>query len=360
MSPRNPRPRIISTSALARHLGLSRWTISRVLNGHAEVKPETCQRVRAAIEQLGFVPSALGRALRGGRTGMVGICFQALGSPIVSHKIATLQRILRGAGYRAPCELTDGNPELELEVVRHFLAIKVDGLVLVGGMTEANASAIVALVRAQHVPTVLVDPLQRYPLPTVELDREAAMHMALQHLLEQGHRRFALFGVDESVPYGRNRWRGIRRFAADHKLALEEHFTTLAEPGASALDFAYGNQLAERFLALPRRNRPTAVVALNDQIAIGAMSRLQQGGLAVPGDVSVLGFDNLDMSAHVTPLLTTVDQHVEPMMQTAVELLAADVAEPGVGEAPLRVISPLLVTRESTGLAPASVLRNQR
>jgi LacI family transcriptional regulator len=90
------------------------------------------------------------------------------------------------------------------------------------------------------------------------------------------------------------------------------------------------------------------------------MSRLQQGGLAVPGDVSVLGFDNLDMSAHVTPLLTTVDQHVEPMMKTAVELLAADVAEPGVGEAPLRVISPLLVTRESTGLAPVTVLRDQR
>lgn len=353
MSSRPPK-RINSTTALARHLGLSRWTISRVLNGHPEVKPETCRRVREAMERLGFVPSPAGRALRGGRTGIVGICFQALGSPIVARKIATLQRILRSAGFRALCELTDGHPDLELEVVRHFVAMKVDGLVLVGGMTAANATAIVDLLRGQATAAVVVDPLQRFPVATVELDRQEAMRLALEHLLALGHERFGVLGIDEKVHYGTNRWHGIRQFAAERRLAIDERFVLLAEPEPPALDFEYGRRLAERFLELNASDRPSALVALNDQVAIGAMSRLQYEGLVVPRDLSVVGFDNLDVSAHVTPRLTTVDQHVEHMMQTAVELLTARTPPEASGpdEPPRRVILPRIVTRESTGPAP--------
>ncbi len=310
------------------------------------------------MERLGFVPSPLGRALRGGRTGIVGICFQALGSPIVARKIATLQRVLRGVGFRALCELTDGHPDLELEVIRHFVAMKVDGLVLVGGITDSNTGAILELLRVQHMPVVVVDPLRRFPLPTVELDREEAMRLALRHLLEFGHRRFGVLGIDESVRYGVNRWQGIRRFAREHDLAVEEHFVRFVEAEPPDLDFAYGRRLADRFLALPESARPTALVALNDQVAIGAMARLQQNGVDLPRDVSLLGFDNLDVSAHVTPLLTTVDQHVEHMMETAVDRLTTETGcAAGSDEAP-RVIMPLLVARESTG--PARVSRSQR
>jgi DNA-binding LacI/PurR family transcriptional regulator len=353
VSPEKQTRSINSTSALARYLGLSRWTISRVLNGHTEVKPETCQRVRSAMVELGFVPSPLGRALRGGRTGLIGICFQALGSPIVARKIATLQRILREAGFRALCELTDGHPDLELEVIRNFVAMKVDGIMLVGGLTEANASVITTLLARQRVAAVLIDPLQRFPLPTVELDREEAMRIALHHLLTLGHDRFGMLGIDESVRYGLIRWRGIRRFAVDQQLDLARQFVRFSEPDPPALDFAYGGRLAEQFLAVPVAQRPTALVALNDQVAIGAMSRLHQGGVAVPQDVSLLGFDNLDVSAHVTPRLTTVDQLVEHMMQTAVDLLAAQTAGSVATEPTPRVIVPQLVARDSTGRAPA-------
>lgn len=310
------------------------------------------------MERLGFVPSPVGRALRGGRTGMVGICFQALGSPIVARKIATLQRILRGAGFRALCELTDGNPELELEVIRNFVAMKVDGIVLVGGITEANAGAVVTMLRAQHAPAVVVDPLQKFALPTVELDREEAMRLALRHLAEFAHRRIGILGIDEAVSYGTNRWRGIRRFVDEYGWDVAAQFVLLTEPEPPALDFDYGERLANQFLNLTPEQRPSALVALNDQVAIGAMSRLQHSGLVVPRDVSVLGFDNLDVSAHVMPLLTTVDQHVDQMMQTAVDLLAEQTENPASVDAPPRVIMPLLVARESTG--PAGVAPSQR
>lgn len=319
-----------------------------MLNGHPEVKPETSRRVREAMLQLGFVPSPVGRALRGGRTGMVGVCFQALGSPIVARKIAALQRVLRGAGFRALFELTDGQPDIELEVIRHFIAMKLDGLVLVGGVTAANESAITAMLAQHRTPVVLIDPARDHALPTVEIDREHGMRLALEHLLDLGHERFALLGIDDAVAYGRARWEGIRKVARSRRLSLERQVVTLAEPAPDSLDFAYGRRLAERYLRLTRR--PTAVLALNDQVAIGAMTRLQHEGLVVPRDLSLVGFDNLEVAAHVNPRLTTIDQQVDDMMTHAVELLtdAAVVAGDATAPAP-RVIKPALIVGESTG-----------
>lgn len=345
MTPEQPQGPIASTTALARHLGLSRWTISRVLNGHPEVKPETSRRVREAMVQLGFVPSPVGRALRGGRTGMVGVCFQALGSPIVARKIAVLQRVLRAGGFRALFELTDGHPELELEVVRHFIAMKLDGLVLVGGMTVENEAAITAMIAQHRTPVALIDPARDYSLPIVEVDREHGIRLALEHLLKLGHERFALLGIDESVAYGQARWDGIRAVARSRGLSLERQFVTITDPAPDRLDFTYGRRLAERYLQL--RTRPRAVLALNDQVAIGAMTRLQQAGLIVPRDLSVVGFDNLEVAGHVNPRLTTIDQQVDDIMAHAVELLTSRAS----AGAP-RVVKPALIVGESTG--PAS------
>lgn len=351
VSTKKPTAPIVSTTALARHLGLSRWTISRVLNGHTDVKSETTRRVQEAMRELGFVPSPLGRALRGVSTGVIGVCFQAIGSPIVARKIATLQRILREAGYRALFEVSDDGPALETQIVRHFVATRVDGLILVGGMTEENSKAIPNLLRQNRIPLVLVDPIRRFPVPTVELHRELGMHLALDHLMTQGHRRFALLGIDEQVAYGRDRWAGIKTFIATHNLSLERNIVPLSEPKPPALDFEYGRRLAQRLLELP--DRPTATVALNDQVAVGAMARLQQAGLAIPRDMAIVGFDNLDVSAHVTPLLTTVDQHVESLMQTAVDLLRDQTGGEVVPDpAPHRAVEPLLVVRESS-VSPA-------
>jgi DNA-binding LacI/PurR family transcriptional regulator len=343
-----PQGPIASTTALARHLGLSRWTISRVLNGHPEVKPETSRRVREAMIQLGFVPSPVGRALRGGRTGMVGVCFQALGSPIVARKIAALQRVLRGAGFRALFELTDGQPEIELEVVRHFVAMKLDGLVLVGGMTTENETAILAMLAQHHIPVVLIDPARQFALPTVELDREHGIRLAFEHLLGLGHTRFALLGIDEDVAYGHARLEGIRKIAKSRRISFDKQIVTLTEKAPAGLNFDYGRRLAERYLQLAAR--PRAVLALNDQVAIGAMTRLQQAGLAVPDDLSLLGFDNLEVAGHVNPRLTTIDQQVDEIMTHAVELLTRQTAPAGLPESErVRVVQPALIVGESTG-----------
>ena len=113
---------ITSTKDLAEHLGLSRWTVSRVLNGHPEVKEETRRRVLDAARELGFSPNAMARGLRGGSTGLVGVCFQEIESPALAKKTAFLQQQLRAMGFQGMIELTDGDPNLEESVLRHFLS----------------------------------------------------------------------------------------------------------------------------------------------------------------------------------------------------------------------------------------------
>lgn len=347
MSIGKPNRPILSTSALARHLGLSRWTISRVLNGHRGVREETVTRVREAMKELGFVPNLMARGLRGGRTGLIGISFQGFDLPIFVQKIAVLQSALRDGGFRSLIELTDRNPALERDVVAHFASVRVEGVVLVGGPTETGSGGVVDFLSDRGIPTVIIDPGVPVPLPTVEVDRSAGMRLILQHLRALGHRRPVLLGLDRTIPYGCSRWRGIDAFAREEGLDPVRAFTVIADESVDAMDYDYGRRLAARVLDLAER--PTALVALNDQVAIGAMARLREAGLDIPGDLSIVGFDNLEVSAHVSPSLSTIDQCVVALMQTAVDLLRNQLATGlQAAVAPVR-ITPRLVLRHSTG-----------
>jgi len=347
MSIGKPDRLIGSTTALARHLGLSRWTISRVINGHSGVSVETARRVTEAMKELDFVPNVMARGLRGARTGMIGVCFQGFDIPIFVQKMAVLQRALRAAGYRALIEMTERDPELEREVVHHFSAVRVEGVVLVGGPTLGDPAGVIGLLQDRQIPAVVIDPGFPVSIPAVEVDRCAGMKAVLTHLLGLGHERFALIGVDRSMVYGASRWSGVESIIEDRGLSMEEQFIVLAEPGGDGMNYDYGRRLAERFLDTD--DRPTAIVALNDQVAIGAMARLRESALMVPGEISVVGFDNLEVSAHVSPGLTTVDQGVVNLMETAVSVLTRQLeGREDFGSAPV-LIRPDLVIRGSTG-----------
>ncbi|MEZ5276262.1 MAG: LacI family DNA-binding transcriptional regulator [Opitutaceae bacterium] len=350
MSIGKPDRPISSTSALARHLGLSRWTISRVLNGHAGVREETVIRVREAMKDLGFVPSVMARGLRGGRTGLIGISFQGFDIPIFVQKVAVLQTALRRVGLRSLIELTDRDPGLERDVAAHFVSVGVEGIVLVGGPAGSGTGGVVDFLRDRAIPTVIIDPGVSVPLPTVEMDRGEGMRLILHHLRQLGHRRPVLLGLDRTIAYGPSRWRGIDSVAVEEGLDPASAFTTILEETVDAMDYDYGRRLADRVLGLSPR--PTALVALNDQVAIGAMARLQESGIEIPRDLSMVGFDNLEVSAHVSPSLTTIDQRVTVLMQAGIDLLRNQM-DSGFGAAvkPVR-IKPNLVIRRSTGPAP--------
>lgn len=336
--------RVEGTAGLAQHLGISRWTVSRVLNGHGGIREETRKRVLAAVEDLGFEPNKLARGLRGLPSGLVGVSFPHLEAMILARKSQELQRELTEAGFRALFEMPNGDPEMEAAVVRHFLSINVDGIVLIGSTLEAG-TPVFEEVRSRGVGIVAVDARHALPIPRVSLDRGKAMELKLRHLTELGHRRIAVLGLGSDDMYQAIRRRGLRRAAGLVGLDFENELQFIDEPGHNQQSYAHGSILAEKVLQLGP-DGPTALFCLNDRIAVGTLRGLQGAGFRVPGDFSVIGLDNLPETAWTNPPLTTVDQNIGELMKMAQKALWARVDG---ARAPHYKVPPLLITRSSTG-----------
>ncbi|MBK1857019.1 LacI family DNA-binding transcriptional regulator [Cerasicoccus arenae] len=335
-----------TTAALARHLGLSRWTVSRVLNGHPGVLPETVERVRSAMAEVGFQPNTLARGLRGGRTGIVGVCFQELESPILARKVSLLQHALREFGYHALIELTNGDRELERAALRNFLSMQAEGAVLLGSMLTQEDTALTAW---QGKPIIWVDPEKQVSGEQLSIDRPHSMRLVLDHLYGLGHRRFAVLGIDPGNPYGAFRWPAFEKHCRRLKIDIKKDAMQLFNPSQAVHNYDYGRELVERMLS-SKKPLPTGIIALNDRVAIGAINRLLEAGLETPRDVSVVGYDNLDICDHMKPTLTTIDQCAERLMcQTAARLveLLAD-GNLSNAKSSRKLIKPKLIVRNST------------
>jgi DNA-binding LacI/PurR family transcriptional regulator len=342
-----------TTAALARHLGISRWTISRVLNGHSGVKEETVRLVKQAIEELAFEPSALARGLRGVHTPTVGVCFQDLESPVLAMRAASLQHRLREEGYQTVIELAGESADLERGAIRRFVAQHVDGIVLIFSRLTEDDSAFRLLERSQ-TPCFWLDPEHPVPGDRIQLDRARSMKLLLEHLTSLGHRRIALLGIDPANRFGAMRIPGLRKHAPEYGLDFERDFIPVFHPGETKHTFEYGYKLAGELLNQHSAGLPTAIIALNDRIAIGAINRLRQDDIRVPQDVSVTGYDNIAVAEHYHPSLTTVDHQTDLLIDLAVRGLL-DRLSTSKKHLPTREtqVHPKLVIRHSTGPAPA-------
>ena len=336
---------ITSTKELAEYLGVSRWTVSRVLNGHPEVKEETRRRVLDVAREHGFAPSAMARGLRGGSTGLVGVCFQELESPALAKKTAFLQRELRAMGLQGMIELTDGEPDLEESVLRHFLSLKPDGIILVASTLKADNPTIQYLI-STGVPTVLVDPIHDLPFPSINLDRSTIMEMLVTHLWEGGHRQFALLGIESDLVLGQIRIEGIRRGIEKFKGNYTRQVKSYTEVGFGLQDYGYGYSLAKNILS--SEDNSSAWIAMNDRLAIGALSYLRERSIDVPEQIAVVGFDNLDISSWYDPPITTVDQVVSKVFREAVDRLIQSVQNSDNCPKEVEWILPELVIRKTS------------
>lgn len=338
-----------NSTELAKHLGVSRWTVSRVLNGHDDVSPKTRERVMNAIEELGFRPSVLARGLRGGRTGVIGISFQELDSPILARKVSLLQRRLREAGQRGILELSSGDRDAEITSLQHFLDFRVDAIVLFGTRLS-DREAIIREILARGIPLLAADPESALPVPTIRLDREEAMRQCVRHLLDFGHRRFVLLGMTSDPMYGPVRMRGLQVALREHGINPDEALHLLGETKSDLWTYDYGHRLGQEWMDLP--TPPTAAIALNDRIAIGAMRALKQRGRRVPDEFSIIGFDNLEISQWTEPSLTTVSQETTQSTQAIVNNLQKLLGnDKGQKAARSQTIIPRLLVRDSTGPA---------
>lgn len=336
---------ITSTTELGRHLGLSRWAVSRAINGQSGVSAETVALVRAAMKEHRFVPNPHGRGLRGQRTGTIGLCFRALNTPITVEKISQVQRLVSDRGYRPLIELTEIDQRRGQDVIDHFLTLHVEGVILIDMPPSPETAAWLRLLREKGIPAVMWEPLEPPAANAVYLDRSEAMAQVTERLIDLGHSRFGLLGISREFRLGVPRCDGIERALVRRGLSFADAVATFDAPDQRYQGLKYGRELAEGLLRAGPL--PSALLALNDEVAAGALWRLQQSGLQAPKDFSLFGFDNLPVSQQTQPALCTVDHQVEESAAAVVELLFK-LMDKGAG-ARLRPVQipPKLILRES-------------
>ncbi len=340
-----PAPVIRSTTEFARYVGLARTTVSRVLNSQPGLKAKTVARVQRAMEETGFTPNGYALHLKGKRTATIGICMESLLTTPAVLKVADLQRRLRERGYASLIEVLE--PGGSRRVIRHFLSLRVDAVVFIGHFVEAEIEQRLRELKTHATPHLVIDQLGIAGAHTVALDRARGMKELVGHLLKLGHRSFGLLGITGTTRSVRDRVAGIEAALSAQGLGFGGATHSLDPLHVRENDFEYGRALAGSFIK--EVDRPSAFVALNDEIAIGALHGFQEAGLRIPQDVSVAGFNNQDICLMPMPSLTSVDQQIARTTVAAADLLLDQIDRTPVRRPVVHMIEPLLVVRESTG-----------
>ncbi len=320
-------------------------TVSRVLTKSGPVAEQTLRRIMEAIDELGYRPNALARGLVQKRTGTIGVVLPDVANPFYAE-------VLRGMGDVAAAQgfhLLLVNADLSFRKEEEGLAIlaekQVDGVIYTSGEVTPAHRELFAALRRPVALAATYDPEGAYPAVLVDSQRGAAL--AVEHLADLGHSRIAVIhGPLRDPVAGGPRLAGYQQGAAARGLVLAPEL--IAEG-----DFHLESGYAAMSRMLDRSDRPTAVVAASDLMAIGAVNAILDRGLRVQEDISVVGFDNIWFASAVRPGLTTVAQPMYDIGAKSVEILAAAMDESGPVAPVTYWIEPHLVVRGSTGQAKA-------
>lgn len=326
---------------VARLAGVSVSTVSRALTAPDQVSATTRERVLEAAERLGYTPNPAARGLRLGRSHTLGLLVPDLENPYFASVTKGVQARARAAGYPVFVADSEEDPTAEAGLVAQF-AQRVDGIVLASPRSDDEA-----LRRAvEHLPVVLVS-RDVADLPSVAVDDADGVAQVLGHLHALGHRRVGVAAGPVTSWSGARRADGLR--VAAERLGDVE----LVELGSFRPYFSGGLAAADHAVA----QRVTAVVAFNDLMALGILDRLRGRGVRVPQDMSVVGFDDVDVATLVSPALTTVRVPRTGLGRRAVDLLLSwldvgHVDDQALASARHRLPAELVI-RDSTGVPPA-------
>lgn len=318
--------------------GVSFTTVSHVLNDTRPVSADARRRVLAAVEEIGYLPSAVARSLRKSETKIIGVLVPTVNNPYFAELVVGVEECCRQAGYSVFLCNSDNDPKRQQQYMRTLLEKRADGLLL---CSAGDAETLARIFRQSTVPAVTVD----RAVPGARSDRvgvnnQDGAYKAVRHLLDLGHRRIACISGPGEFEVAGARVEGWRRALLEFAQQPEE--ALLVESDFSS---AGGHDATRQLL----RARPdiTAVFASNDMMALGALRAAAELGLRVPQQFSVVGFDDVELSGFVYPALTTVGCSIKELGREAARVLIDRIDNPG---APLKDVqlTPRLVVREST------------
>lgn len=323
---------------VAREAGVSMATVSRVVNNNPNVKPQTRKKVFEAIERLGYRPNAVARGLASKKTTTVGVVIPDISNSIFAEVARGVEDIATMYHYNIILCNADMKKEKEIRVINTLLEKQVDGLLFMGGVVSDEH---IQAFNTSSVPIVLCGTTSvNETIPSVDIDHEMAAFEAVSRLIEEGHRRIAMIsGTLQDPTVGFNRYHGYKRALEQAGLQVNDEWVRIGN-----YRYDSGVEAMKYFLELDEK--PTAVFCATDEMAIGAIHTIQDYGLNVPSDISVISIDNIRMASMVRPQLTTVAQPMYDIGAVSMRLLTKLMNKETVEE--IKVVLPHeLIVRKS-------------
>ncbi len=331
----------ISIKDVARAAQVSYSTVSRALADSPRVKPETREKIQRLAAEMGYYPSVAARSLVTQRSQTIGLVATTITDLFQAEVIQFIEETAQRHHYSVILSHSGKDSERELAELQALRERHVDGIILISVRSDGEYATIV---RGTKIPVVFLNNVRTDECGCfVCVDNLAGGRVATEHLLGLGHRRIAYITGPIIEWDNAERYKGYLQALAEQGVAPDPGWVVRGDSESKG-----GTEAMRHILALP--HRPTAVFCYNDATALGAMRAAHAAGLRIPDDLSIVGFDDIDLSPHFEPPLTTIAQPKQTMGTRAVEMILALLRDEGPVED--CVLPGRLVVRESTGIVP--------
>jgi len=331
--------RIKEVAKLAR---VSTATVSHVINKTRFVSDSTKRKVLSAIERIGYTPNIHARNLASGRSRMLGLIISDITNPFFPDLVKSIQEKALELGYDVIVLNTNYDPERDARYVQRLLELRVRGVMI---LTTEMSLSVIERFSSREIPVAFLDSGKVGPhISNIRIDYEKGVHEAVEHLLKLGHRQIAFISGPVRFKSAQFRRLAFLEAMKNHRESL--HTEPLILEGDFRLES--GEQVVREMMTL--KSRPTAILAANDLMAVGALRGLRRAGLQVPRDVSVIGCDDIALAGLTDPQLTTIVIPRTVIGASAVEAILRT----GSTEGREIKISTQLMVRQSTAAAPLS------
>lgn len=324
---------------VAKAAGVSVATVSRVINGSDGVSVKLEKKVKRAMKKLHYHPSSVARSFKIQQTTLVGVIVPLIDHPFYSRLAMAIEQKLFKHDYRAIICNSEEDEDRERAYIEMLLRQRVDGFIINSAVMNTNYFH---ELEELQIPYVLIDrDLPEAECSKVFSDNSQGGYIGMEHLIELGHKRIGVVGAPAHTEPIARRIRGTREALADY--GMDTNPELLVTGDNQLFDMGYNS--AKQLMSLD--NPPTAIFALTDVTAVGVMHAITEQGLRIPEDISVLGYDNIPIASYMIPQLTTVEQPIIQMGETAVELLFNHMNQP---DHPIEkaVLKTQLIVRKTT------------
>lgn len=333
----------VSIKDIAAAAGVTHPTVSRALNDSPLISRETRERIQRIAREMGYMPDAVARSLQTRRTHIVGLVVTSIGDPFFAELVKGVEEVSRPAGFSVFLNSSHNDPNQEIQVIETFHRHRVDGILVASSRVGANHMERLERI---NVPVVLLNSQAEGDydfLHSIAVDDRKGARRAVEYLLQLGHRRIGYIGVTDRPRSNRRRLCGYHDALDEAGITPDPAWVCIVDhdPAVEDGDAQAGMYAANRLLD----SDVTALFCYNDMVAVGALLACREAGAAVPDDVSVIGFDDIELARYVHPPLTSVAQPKRRMGRIAMQMTIDLLEEKEVVN---QIIEPVIVERRST------------